>query len=105
MKTDEMREEYDFSQAKRGVAYGKVEKKMSPTSSALNLHTTKLAVCIKTFDTKLLIARKIYDVTYLANNLIEVTDETGEKEIYPADYFFPLSLPVETENFLTQIAA
>ncbi len=105
MKTDEIREEYDFSNAKRGVLYGKVEKKEISETSEIAPPRKGLAVCIKTFDSKSLIIRKIYDVTFLANNLVEVVDEEGETEIYPAELFLPLTLPSEVESVLEQIAA
>ena len=105
METDEMREEYDFNNAKRGVLYGKVEKRKISDSSGIVPQTKGLAVCIKTFDSKSLIVRKIYDVTFLENNLIEVVDEEGETEVYPAELFLPLSLPSEVESVLEQIAA
>lgn len=103
MKTDEMRDEYDFAQAKRGVAYGKIKKNKIAGSS--EDESQALAVCIKTVDAKSLIIRKIYNVTFLANNLVTVVDEEGENEIYPAELFLPLSLPVEIENALARIAA
>jgi hypothetical protein len=105
METDEMREDYDFSKAKRGVLYGKVEKKEISEDSGIAPQTKGLAVCIKTLDSKSLIIRKIYDVTFLANNLVGVVDEEGETEIYPAELFLPLSLPSEVESVLVQIAA
>ena len=105
MKADEMREEYDLSNAERGVLFGKVEKKKVSDSPETEPMRKTHAVCIKTFDDKSLIVRKIYDVTLLGNNLVEVVDEQGGTEIYPADLFFPLSLPVEVENVLEQIAA
>ena len=105
MKTDEMRAEYDLSNAKRGVLYGKVEKKNVSASSEIESLRKTHAVCVKTFDDKSLIVRKIYDVTFFGNGLVEVVDEQGGKEIYPSDLFLPLSLPVEVENALDQIAA
>jgi hypothetical protein len=105
MKTDEMREEYDLSNAKRGVLFGKVEKKQISDLSEIEPMRKTHAVCIKTFDDKSLIVRKIYDVTFLGNNLVEVVDEQGGTEIYPADLFLPLSLPVEVESALDEIAA
>lgn len=98
-----MREEYDFSNAKRGVVYGKIEKRKVLNPNEIGSKT--LAVCLKTFDAKSLIARKIYDVTFLANGLVSVIDEEGEIEIYPSEYFLAISLPAEAEDLLAQIAA
>ncbi len=103
MKMDEMREEYDFNNAKRGVAYGKIEKRKILNSTEIG--SQALAVCIKTFDSKSLVVRKIYDVTFLANGLVSLIDEGGENEIYPAEYFLRISLPAEAEKVLAQIAA
>lgn len=100
-----MRDEYDLSNAKRGVLHGKVEKKKISDSSGITPMRKTHAVCVKTFDDKMLIVRKIYQVTFLGNDLAEVVDEQGGTEIYPADLFLALSLPVEVESVLEQIAA
>lgn len=105
MKMNEMRDEYDFSNAKRGVVHGKIKKNKISDSKEITAQTKGLAVCIKTFDSKSLIIRKIYNVIYLANNFVAVVDEEGGNEIYPAEFFLPLSLSAEIENALAKIAA
>lgn len=99
MKTDEMKEEYDFSNGKRGLFSGIVEKKdrKEPIES--------LAVCLKAEDFMNLIPRKIYSIKNYNDELIKLTDETGEKVVYPAHYFLILSLPAEIENIIEKIAA
>lgn len=104
MKTDEMRNEYDMSRAKRGVLPGKIEKKQTSNIAENSLPASVSAVCVETFDAKSLIPRKIYSVAFLPDNLVRVVDEAGGEEIYPAKYFLRLSLPVEIENVLAQIA-
>lgn len=99
-----MREEYDFSNGKRGVLLGKVVKKQSSDPPGENVGERTLAVCIETPNLNFLIPRKIYDVTFLANNLVEVIDEEGKVEIYPARYFLALSLSAEIESILARIA-
>ena len=100
MKTDEMKEEYDFSNGKRGVLFGRLEKsrkEIKPVDS--------LAVCIKAEDFMNLIPRKIYNVKNFNNELIKLNDETGEEVVYPIRYFLVLTLPAEVENIIEKIAA
>jgi hypothetical protein len=102
MKTDEideMKEEYDFSNGKRGMFAGLAEKreKKEPLET--------LAVCLKAKDFMKLIPRKIYNVKNYDNELIELNDESGEEVVYPIRYFLVLSLPAEVENIIEKIAA
>jgi hypothetical protein len=100
MKTDEMKDEYDFSKGKRGVFFellGKKRERTEPVES--------LAVCLKSEDFMNLIPRKIYNVKNYDNELIKLTDETGEEVVYPIRYFLVLTLPSEVEEIIDKIAA
>ncbi len=100
MKTDEMKEEYDFSSGKRGMFRGLIKEKVS------DLPKTKgLAVCIKTDNEELLQKRKIYNALFIGDQLIQVTDETGERAVYSAKCFLRIHLPAEVENIIEKIAA
>lgn len=92
-----MRDEYDFTNAKRGLLY---ETKAEPLRNQIK---QGLAVCIKTVNADSLILRKIYDVNFLSDDLVEVVDEEKEISVYPANFFMPLSLPAEVENVLAQV--
>jgi hypothetical protein len=100
MKTDEMKEEYDFSGGKRGVLFGRLKKKRERKEPV-----ETLAVCLQTEDFMNLIPRKIYNVKNYDNELIKLIDESGEEVVYPIRYFLVLSLPVEVENIIEKIAA
>ena len=93
MKTDEideMREEYDFSKGKRGMFRGLIKEKTA------NLPKSEgTAVCIRTDNEELLLPRKIYNAIFIGDNLIQVTDETGEEAIYSSKLFLRLHLPSE----------
>jgi hypothetical protein len=101
MKTDEideMKEEYDFSNGKRGMFRGLIKRKTS------DLPRTKgTAVCIKTGYEELLQPRKIYDAVFIGDDLIQVTDETGEDAIYSSKFFLRIYLPVEIEAALADL--
>lgn len=100
MNTDEMQEEYDFSNGKRGVLFGRLGKnreRKEPVNS--------LAVCIKAEGFMNLIPRKIYNVKNYDNELIKLKDETGEEVVFPIRYFLVLTLPAEVENIIEKIAA
>ena len=102
MKTDEideMKDEYDFSNGKRGMFVGLVEKKEQ------NKPIETLAVCLNAEDFMSLIPRKIYNVKNYDNELIKLVDETGEEVVFPIRYFLVLSLPAEVENIIEKIAA
>jgi hypothetical protein len=102
MKTDEvdeMKEEYDFSNGKRGMFAQSTEKRERKEP----LET--LAVCLKAEDFMKLIPRKIYNVKNYDNELIKLNDESGEEVVYPIRYFLVLSLPAEVENIIEKIAA
>jgi hypothetical protein len=97
---DEIKEEYDFSNGKRGMFRGLVKDKKA------DLPKTKgLAVCIKTDNQEILRQRKIYNAVFIGKDLIQVTDESGEKAIYPANCFLRIELPAEVENIIEKIAA
>ncbi len=100
MKTDEMKEEYDFSNGKRGMFRGLIKEKKSDLPK-----TKSLAVCIKTDNVELLQKRKIYNAVFIGDELIQVTDETGGEAIYPAKCFLRIHLPAEVENIIEKIAA
>ena len=102
MKTDEMdemRDEYDFSNGKRGIFAGLVERKKRKEP------VETLAVCLNAEDFMNLIPRKIYNVKNYDNELIKLIDETGEEVVLPLRYFLVLSLPAEVENIIEKIAA
>jgi hypothetical protein len=100
MNTDEMKDEYDFSKGRRGVMSGLLGKK-----SERKEPVDTLAVCIKTEDFMNLIPRKIYNIKNYDDELIKLTDETGEEVVYPIRYFLVLTLPAEVENIIENIAA
>jgi len=100
MNTDEMQEEYVFSNGKRGVLFGRLEEKRSRKKPV-----DGLAVCVKAEDFMNLIPRKIYNVENYDNELIKLNDETGKEVVYPAHYFLVLALPAEVENIIEKIAA
>lgn len=95
MKTDEideMKEEYDFSDGKRGMFRGLIKKK---TSDLPKFEGT--AVCVRTDNKELLLPRKIYQAIFIGDNLVQVTDETGESAIYSSKLFVRIHLPAEIE--------
>ena len=94
-----MKDEYDFSNGKRGVFAGRIGRKerLEPIEG--------LAVCLKAEDFMNLIPRKIYNVKNYDNELIKLNDENGEEVVYPIRYFLVLSLPAEVENIIEKIAA
>ena len=100
MNTDEMKDEYDFSNGKRGVLFGRLKVK-----DARKKPVEALAVCVKSEDFMNLIPRKIYNVTNYNNELIKLIDETGEEVVFPIRYFLVLTLPAEVENIIEKIAA
>ena len=100
MSTDEMKEEYDFTNGKRGVLFGRLGK-----NSERKEPIDSLAVCLKAEDFMNLIPRKIYNVKNYDNELIKLKDETGEEVVYPIRYFLVLTLPAEVENIIEKIAA
>jgi hypothetical protein len=100
MNTDEMKDEYDFSKGRRGVMSGLLGKKNERKEPV-----DTLAVCLKAEDFMNLIPRKIYNIKNYDNELIKLTDETGEEVVYPIRYFLVLTLPAEVENIIENIAA
>ncbi|MEP6904343.1 MAG: BrnT family toxin [Actinomycetota bacterium] len=106
MKTDEideMQEEYDFSKDKRGLFRGLIKEKTA------NLPKSEgTVVCIRTENEKVLLPHKIYNAIFIGDDLIQVTDETGEEAIYSEKLFLRIHLPSEdiaTLNDCEKIAA
>ena len=97
MKTDEMKDEYDFSDGTRGMFRGLIEKKTADLPKEKGI-----AVCIRTDNYELLLPRKIYDATFIGDDLIRVTDETGEEAIYSSKLFLRIYLPAEVEAALEE---
>ena len=70
------------------------------------IKTRRYAVCLRNagFEASLEV-RKLYPVLVDsdadANDLIRVTDESGEDYLYPSDMFQRLTLPREIERVLT----
>lgn len=62
-------------------------------------------ICVKTDDEKLLIPRKVYEVSISNTDYVGVIDETGEKCIYPADFFVFLDLSPKASRLVTRAAA
>ena len=100
MNTDDMKDEYDFSNGRRGVLFGRLTKQHER-----NEPVNALAVCLKSEDFMNLIPRKIYNVKNYDNELIKLNDENGEEVVYPIRYFLVLTLPAEVENIIEKIAA
>lgn len=100
MKTDEMKKEYDFSKGKRGMFRGLIKEKKSGLPQIKGL-----AVCIKTDNEEVLQKRKIYNGIFIGDDLVQVTDETGEESIFSTQYFLRIHLPAEMENIIEKIAA
>ena len=95
-----MKEEYDFSKGKRGMFRNVVKKRKS------DLPKTKgLAVCVKTDNQEILRQRKIYNAVFIGEELVQVTNESGEEAIYSANCFLRIELPAEVENIIEKIAA
>ena|SRR3989442_15270726 len=65
---------------------------------------TRLAICVKSDNSELLVVNKIYPVTPLDDNLIRVIDEEGEAAIYSSDHFLYVSFPVKVEQLLSRLA-
>jgi hypothetical protein len=101
MKTseiDEMEEEYDFSNGKRGLFRGLINQKTADLPKIKGK-----AVCIHTENDELLHPRKIYNAIFIGDDLIQVTDETGENAIYSSKLFLRVHLPAEVEAALDDL--
>ena len=61
---------------------------------------TRFAVCLKSDDDGLLIPLKVYEVTVSESGYFGVTDEAGERAVYPAEFFLLLDIPVQNLNIL-----
>jgi hypothetical protein len=75
-----------------------------PTSRRNAKVVTRLAICVKTDDSELLIVNKIYPVTPLDGDLIRVIDEAGEAAVYSTDHFLYVSFPTKVEQVLSRLA-
>jgi len=64
--------------------------------------STNFAVCIRADDDNLLIPLKIYEVTVSESGYFGVTDEAGERAVYPADFFLLLKIPPQNQSLLKQ---
>ncbi|MGI9054465.1 MAG: hypothetical protein ACR2F2_01550 [Pyrinomonadaceae bacterium] len=53
----------------------------------------RFAVCVRNDDDGLLIPMKIYEVTISESGYFGVTDEAGERAVYPAEFFLLLDIP------------
>ncbi len=64
----------------------------------------KFAICLRNRNCEDLILRKIYpvlpDPKAEKENLLRIIDESGEDYLYPADYFFGVTLPQKVERSL-----
>ena len=98
MKIDEMKDEYDFSNGVRGMFRRSIGEKKSNLPK-----TSGLAVCIASDNEKLLQKRKIYNAVFIGDEIVEVTNEKGEKAIYSAKCFLRIELPLEIKNVLEKI--
>jgi hypothetical protein len=94
-----MKKEYDFSNGKRGMLFDKVGKTFSNATQ-----TKGLAVCIASENHQLIVPRKIYNATFIGNELVMIVDETGEEAVYSSSCFMSLALSAEIENKLLQLA-
>lgn len=74
MKTDEMKDEYDFSNGVRGMFRQSIEEKKSNLPKI-----SGLAVCIESDNEQLLQKRKIYNAVFFGDELVEVTNEKAKK--------------------------
>jgi nucleoside-diphosphate-sugar epimerase len=57
-------------------------------------------VCVQTDDDDLLIPMKVYEVTVSESGYFGVTDEAGERAVYPAEFFLLLDIPAQNINVL-----
>ncbi len=73
-------------------------------STDLRRSEKAFAICVKTDDPELLIPNKIYQVARLEDDLLKVTDESGDAAIYSFDNFLPISFPPEVEQILALVA-
>lgn len=74
--------------------------------ASTDLHSSgkAFAICVKTDDSEILIPNKIYHVVRLEDDLLKVTDESGDAAIYSPDYFLLVSFPPEVEQILARVA-
>lgn len=63
----------------------------------------RFAVCVQSDDDGLLIPMKIYEVTISDSGYFGVTDEAGERAVYPAEFFLLLDIPKQKINALKNV--
>lgn len=61
---------------------------------------TRFAVCVQNDDDGLLIPMKIYEVTISKSDYFGVTDEAGDRAVYPAEFFMLLEIPPQNISIL-----
>jgi len=65
----------------------------------------QFAICVRNEGAEDLEIRKVYqilpDARAAKDKHIRVIDESGEDYLYPADFFVPLTLPLEVERALS----
>jgi len=65
----------------------------------------QFAICVRNEGAEDLEIRKVYqilpDTRAAKEKHVRVIDESGEDYLYPADYFIPLTLPLEVERALS----
>ncbi len=60
----------------------------------------RFAVCVQSDDDGLLIPMKVYEVTVSASGYFGVTDEAGERAVYPSEFFLLLDIAPQNVNVL-----
>lgn len=60
----------------------------------------RFAVCVQSDDDGLLIPLKVYEITVSESGYFGVTDEAGERAVYPAEFFLLLDIPPQNINVL-----
>ncbi len=63
----------------------------------------RFAVCIRSDDDGLLIPMKIHEVTISESGYFGLTDEAGERAVYPAEFFLLLDIPKQNINALKNV--
>ncbi len=61
------------------------------------------AVCLQSDDDGLLIPLKVYEVTVSEAGHFGVTDEAGERAVYPAEFFMLLDISPQNLNILKNL--
>ncbi len=60
------------------------------------------AFCVKTDDPKLLVPCKIYRARFSSRGRVGITDEEGERAVYPSDFFIRIEVPSKVEKILVK---